>query len=137
MLAGTEAGLPGLTGCGVYYGAALTEAAGCANQDIYIVGGANSAGQAAVFLSRHARSVTLLVRGASLEQSMSYYLIQQLAGISQISVRTCTEVIEAHGDGHLDRLTLRDTANGKTETVDAGGLFNYARKTGMMPDAKR
>ncbi len=121
----SAAGLPGLTGCGVYYGAALTEAAGCANQDIYIVGGANSAGQAAVFLSRHARSVTLLVRGASLEQSMSYYLIQQLAGISQISVRTCTEVIEAHGDGHLDRLTLRDTANGKTETVDAGGLFVF------------
>jgi len=118
-------GLAGLTGCGVFYGAALTEAASCAGQDIFIVGGANSAGQAAVFLSRHARSVTLLVRGPSLEASMSYYLIQQLAGISQISVRACTEVIEAHGDGHLDRLTLRDTANGKTETVDAGGLFVF------------
>jgi thioredoxin reductase (NADPH) len=118
-------GLDGLTGCGVYYGAALTEAAGCAGQDVYIVGGANSAGQAAVFLSRHARSVTLLVRGPSLETSMSYYLIQQLAGISQISVRTCTEVAEAHGNGHLDRLTLRDTANGKTETVDAGALFVF------------
>ena len=118
-------GLAGLTGCGVYYGAALTEAASCAGQDIYIVGGANSAGQAAVFLSRHARSVTLLVRGPSLEQSMSYYLIQQLAGIPGISVRTCTEVAEAHGNGHLDRLTLRDTANGKTETVDAGALFVF------------
>ena len=74
-------GAPGcaeLTGRGVYYGSALTEAANCADQDVYIVGGANSAGQAAVYLARSARSVTLLVRGDSLQNSMSYYLTQQL-----------------------------------------------------------
>ena len=90
-------GVERLTGCGVYYGSALTEAANCSGQDVYIVGGANSAGQAAAYLSRGARSVTLLVRGRSLESSMSYYLIQQLAAIDNVSVRTCTEVIEAHG----------------------------------------
>ena len=71
-------GLDELTGRGVYYGSALTEAANCADQDVYIVGGANSAGQAAVYLSRRAKSVTILVRGPSLERSMSYYLIQQI-----------------------------------------------------------
>jgi thioredoxin reductase (NADPH) len=121
----TAPGLAPLTGCGVYYGAALTEAAACAGQDVYIVGGANSAGQAAVFLSQHAKSVTLLVRGNSLERSMSYYLIQQIAGIPQISVRTCTEVAAAHGNGHLDTLTLRDTSNGRAEDVEAGRLFVF------------
>jgi thioredoxin reductase (NADPH) len=121
----TAPGLAPLTGCGVYYGAALTEAASCDGQDVYIVGGANSAGQAAVFLSQHAKSVTLLVRGNSLERSMSYYLIQQIAGIPQISVRTCTEVAAAHGNGHLDMLTLRDTGNGRAEDVEAGRLFVF------------
>ena len=84
-----------MTGAGIYYGAALTEAEACKDADVFIVGGANSAGQAAVYLARFARSVTMLVRGGSLELSMSYYLIQQIAGIENISVRTCTEVIEA------------------------------------------
>ena len=101
-----------MTGAGVYYGAALTEAEGCKDQDVYIVGGANSAGQAAVYLAKFARSVTMLVRAPSLEASMSYYLIQQIAGIPNITVRTCTEVVEAHGDGHLEQLTLRDMATG-------------------------
>jgi thioredoxin reductase (NADPH) len=118
-------GLGDLTGRGVYYGSALTEASACVGQDIYIVGGANSAGQAAVYLSRHAKSVTLLVRGPSLERSMSYYLIQQIAGIGGITVRTCTEVTAAHGDGHLEHLTLRDTSTGSTETVDAQMLFVF------------
>src|SRR5204862_440129 len=86
-------GLAELTGRGVYYGSALTEASACLGQDIYVVGGANSAGQAAVYLSRHAKSVTILVRGPSLENSMSYYLIKQIDDIENISVRTCTEVI--------------------------------------------
>ncbi len=86
-------GCPEMTGAGVYYGAALTEAEACKDQDVYVVGGANSAGQAAVYLARFARSVTLLVRGPSLDQSMSYYLIQQIAGIDNITVRTCTEVV--------------------------------------------
>ena len=118
-------GLDEMTGRGVYYGSALTEAAACMAQDVYIVGGANSAGQAAVYLSRGARSVTILVRGASLQRSMSYYLVQQIESIPKISVRTCTEVIEAHGDDHLEGLTLRNTANGETETVSAQWLFVF------------
>jgi thioredoxin reductase (NADPH) len=118
-------GVSELTGRGVYYGSALTEASACLGQDVYVVGGANSAGQAAVYLSRHAKSVTILVRGSSLEKSMSYYLIRQIADIGNIRVRTCTEVIGAEGDGHLERLTLRDTANGSTETVDAQLLFLF------------
>ena len=121
-------GLEELTGRGVYYGSALTEASACIDQDVYIVGGANSAGQAAVYLSRHAKSVTLLVRGPSLERSMSYYLIQQIEGIDNITVRTCTEIIQADGDGHLEQLTLRNTANGSTETVDARAVVRIYRR---------
>jgi thioredoxin reductase (NADPH) len=118
-------GLDDMTGRGVYYGSTLTEAAACTGQDIYIVGGANSAGQAAVYLAKHAKSVTILVRGASLERSMSYYLIQQLREIGNISVRTCTEVIAAEGSDHLERLTLRDTSTGATEIVGAQWLFLF------------
>jgi thioredoxin reductase (NADPH) len=118
-------GLDDMTGRGVYYGSALTEAAACSGQDIFIVGGANSAGQAAVYLARGAKSVTILVRGSSLEQSMSYYLIQQIESIPNISVRTCTEVIGAEGSDHLERLTLRHTSTGATETVDAQWLFLF------------
>ena len=118
-------GLDDMTGRGVYYGSTLTEAAACTGQDIYIVGGANSAGQAAVYLAKHAKSVTILVRGATLERSMSYYLIQQIREIGNISVRTCTEVIAAEGSDHLERLTLRDTSTGATESVDAQWLFLF------------
>jgi thioredoxin reductase (NADPH) len=118
-------GLDEMTGRGVYYGSALTEAAACSKQDVYIVGGANSAGQAAVYLSRQARSVTLLIRGPALERSMSYYLIQQIDNIPNISVRTCTEVIGAQGEDHLETLTLRDTSTGKAEAVSAGWLFLF------------
>jgi len=118
-------GVDELTGRGVFYGSALTEAANCANQDVYIVGGANSAGQAAVYLARGARSVTLLVRAPSLESSMSYYLIQQIAAVPNISVRSCTEVVGAAGDEHLERLILRDNTTGQTETVNAQFLFVF------------
>jgi thioredoxin reductase (NADPH) len=118
-------GLDEMTGRGVYYGSTLTEAAACSGQDVLIVGGANSAGQAAVYLSRGAKSVTILVRGPSLESSMSFYLIQQIENIPAISVRTCTEVIGAQGDGHLESLTLRNTATGATETVSAQWLFLF------------
>src|SRR6185369_7383859 len=118
-------GLANLTGRGVYYGSALTEVSACLGQDVYIVGGANSAGQAAVFLSRHAKSVTILVRGPSLEASMSYYLIKQIEEVPNISVRTCTEVIEAIGEDHLENLRLRNTATGDTETVEAQLLFLF------------
>ena len=118
-------GLDEMTGRGVYYGSALTEATACDGQDIYVVGGANSAGQAAVYLARFAKSVTILVRGPSLEKSMSYYLIRQIADIPNITVRTCTEVTGAGGEGHLERLTLRDTATGAAEHVDAQMLFLF------------
>jgi thioredoxin reductase (NADPH) len=118
-------GLGDMTGRGVYYGSALTEAANCQGQDIYIVGGANSAGQAAVYLARQAKSVTILVRGPSLERSMSYYLIQQIEGIPEISVRTCTEVIGCEGDGHLECINLRNTATGETERIDTQWIFLF------------
>jgi thioredoxin reductase (NADPH) len=118
-------GMADMTGRGVYYGSALTEASACLGQDVYVVGGANSAGQAAVYLARHAMSVTILVRGSSLEKSMSYYLIRQIADIPNISVRTCTEVVEVKGSDHLESLTLRDTGKGTTESVDAQLLFLF------------
>ncbi|MEU0195086.1 FAD-dependent oxidoreductase [Streptomyces afghaniensis] len=114
-----------LTGCGVYYGSALTEAPACQGQDVYIVGGANSAGQAAMYLSRGAKSVTLLVRGESLTASMSHYLIQQIEESPNIRVRARTVVGEAHGDGRLERLTLRDVDTGETEQVDAQWVFVF------------
>jgi thioredoxin reductase (NADPH) len=114
-----------LTGRGVFYGSAATEAPACSGQDIYIVGAANSAAQAAVFLSQHAGSVTLLVRADGLERSMSYYLIRQIDEIPNIDVRLTTEVIEVHGDDHLEELTLCDTRAGTRETVRAGYLFVF------------
>jgi len=118
-------GLSEFTGRGIYYGSALTEAAACAGQDVYIVGGANSAGQAAVYLARHAKSVTLLVRGSALERSMSYYLVKQIENIPTINVRCCTEVVGAEGTDHLENLTLRNTANGDTEIVCGQLLFLF------------
>jgi thioredoxin reductase (NADPH) len=121
----TAPGLTELAGTGVFYGSALTEATGCTGHDVYIVGGANSAGQAAVYLSKTARSVTILVRGPSLRKSMSHYLVQQIEAIPNIKVRVCTEVIEAHGERRLEQLTLRDANSGGTETVQAHWLFVF------------
>jgi thioredoxin reductase (NADPH) len=118
-------GVAELTGRGVYYGSASTEGPSCADTDVYIVGGANSAGQAALFFSRYARSVTLVVRGDSLERSMSFYLIQQLTATGNIQVRTGTEVVQAHGSTHLEALTLCDGKHGTRETVVAGHLFVF------------
>jgi thioredoxin reductase (NADPH) len=120
------AGVEPLIGAGVYYGSALTEAMACADQDVFIVGGANSAGQSAVDLAKRANSVTIVVRGKTLESSMSHYLIQQIANIPKIRVLTCTQVIEAHeADGHLEKLTLRDDSTGATEIVDASHMFVF------------
>ncbi|WP_086748971.1 MULTISPECIES: FAD-dependent oxidoreductase [Streptomyces] len=118
-------GCADLTGCGVFYGSALTEAAGCQGHDVYIVGGANSAGQAAMYLSRGAKSVTLLVRGESLTASMSHYLIQQLAEAPNVFVRPGTVVEAAHGTNQLEQLTLKDLASGREELVDAQWLFVF------------
>jgi thioredoxin reductase (NADPH) len=118
-------GVGELTGRGVFYGSATTEAPSCADQDVYVVGGANSAGQAAVYLSRHARRVTLLVRADGLERSMSHYLIRQIRDSANIEVRTNTMLIGATGAEHLERLRLCDTASGKLEEVPAGFLFVF------------
>ena len=118
-------GIDDFTGRGVFYGSAMTEAARCAEQDVFIVGGANSAGQAAVYLSRGARSVTILIRAASLEASMSYYLIKQIEENPKISVRPCTEVVGVSGDGHLEQITLHNRATDETTTVDAQYLFLF------------
>jgi thioredoxin reductase (NADPH) len=121
-------GVPGadaLTGRGVFYGSAATEAPTCAGEDVYVVGGANSAGQAAVFLAKHARRVTLLVRADTLETSMSYYLIRQIDEIPNIEVRVTTEVIGVHGDDHLEEITLCNNRGGAQETVHAGYLFVF------------
>ncbi|WP_018505552.1 FAD-dependent oxidoreductase [Parafrankia discariae] len=118
-------GLTDLTGRGVFYGSALTEAPSCSGQDVYVVGGANSAGQAAMYFARHARSVTMLVRGKSLEASMSHYLIQQIAAVPAITVRVCTEVLSARGTDHLEGLVLRDNSTGETEQVDTQWLFVF------------
>ncbi|GAA3067379.1 hypothetical protein GCM10020254_08720 [Streptomyces goshikiensis] len=109
----------------MYYGSSLTEAASCQGQDVYIVGGANSAGQAAMYLARSAKSVTLLVRGESLTASMSYYLIQQIRETPNITVRTRTVVEAAHGEGHLEQLTLRDVDSDGAELVDAQWMFVF------------
>jgi thioredoxin reductase (NADPH) len=114
-----------LTGLGVFYGSAATEAPSCAGQDVYVVGGANSAGQAAVYLARHARRVTLLVRAAALEGSMSHYLIRQIRDAGNIQVRTGTEVSAVAGDQHLERLELCDIATGRTEEVASNFLFVF------------
>src|SRR4051794_2296700 len=118
-------GIADLTGRGVFYGSAATEAPACHGEDVYIVGGANSAGQAAVFFSRHARTVTVLVRGENLKASMSAYLIKQLQAIDNVRVRTGTEVAEACGDGHLEKLVLSDRNTGNKETVDAASMFVF------------
>ncbi len=120
----TAPGCDDLTGRGVFYGSANTEAPECAGRDVYIVGGANSAGQAAVFFSRHARSVTLVVRGESLHSSMSHYLIQQLDAIENVHVRTCTTVGEASGDEHLEKIRL-DHIDGSSELVETSHLFIF------------
>jgi thioredoxin reductase (NADPH) len=123
-----------LSGAGVYYGAALTEAMSCKEEIVYIVGGANSAGQAAMHFSRYADHVHMLVRGKSLESSMSKYLIDQIEATPNITVETGTEVIGMGGDTHLECLTLR-TPRGE-EARQASSLFIFigaAPKTDWMP----
>ncbi len=118
-------GVDDFTGRGVYYGSAMTEASECADRDVYIVGGANSAGQAAVFLSRNAKTVHLVVRSGSLDNSMSHYLVQQIAQIPNIQVHTNTEVTAADGDDHLQQIVLRNNVSGVEEKAEAERLFLF------------
>jgi thioredoxin reductase (NADPH) len=113
------------TGLGVFYGSAATEAPAVAGEEVYVVGGANSAGQAAVFLSRHARRVTLLVRADALERSMSSYLIRQIRDTPNIQVRTRTQVVGMAGQEHLEWLRLCDTRTGTVRVVASNFLFVF------------
>ncbi|MCP9486587.1 MAG: FAD-dependent oxidoreductase [Gaiellaceae bacterium MAG52_C11] len=114
-------GLAELEGAGVYYGASMSEAQALAGEPVFVVGGGNSAGQAALHLARYAREVTILVRRSSLVATMSRYLIDAIEGAPNVGVRSGTEIAAAAGDGFLERLELRD-ASGETETVAAAAL---------------
>ena len=112
-----------LNGAGVYYGGPTSEAPGLAGDDVYIVGGANSAGQAALHLARYARMVTLVIRASSLRAGMSDYLVRQVEAADNIEVRLGTQVVGGGGDGRLEHLVLRDLATQSETTVGAQALF--------------
>jgi thioredoxin reductase (NADPH) len=129
-------GVDDLRGKGIYYGSAATEGPSCAGQEVYIIGGANSAGQAAVYFSKHAKRVHMLVRGPSLEATMSSYLIDQIDGIDNIEVHTCTQVVSCKGSEHLERVTLTNSATGDSREVDTEWMFVFigaAPRTDWLP----
>ena len=115
--------LEALVGTGVFYGASVSEARAHVGQDVYVVGGGNSAGQAAVHLSRYAGRVTILIRRDSLVETMSSYLIEEIEAADNIEIRPCAEVTGCTGDGALESITLRDCVSGRTETAPAAALF--------------
>jgi thioredoxin reductase (NADPH) len=118
-------GVDALTGAGVYYGAALTEAANYRGQHVFVVGGANSAGQAAMFFSRFASKVSMLVRDDGLKNSMSQYLIDQIAGTQNIELLTRTQVVEAKGTDRLEAIVIQNSEKDTLETVPAAALFIF------------
>ena len=131
------ASLEELVGTGVFYGAAVTEAKAMTGQEVYVVGGANSAGQAATHLSEYASHVTLVVRGRSLTTSMSDYLIKEIEAAQNIDVRFGTCVVDGGGEGRLEHLVLKDLDSGLTETVGAAALFiliGAEPHTGWLPE---
>ena len=119
------AGLDELTGRGVYYGATASEASQCQGDDVYVVGGANSAGQAALNLAGFARRVVLVVRAATLEDTMSRYLVERITSAPHIEVRYRSEVVACRGDGHLEALTLSDRDSGVREEASSSWLFVF------------
>ncbi|WP_009632985.1 response regulator [Synechocystis sp. PCC 7509] len=118
-------GLEKLTGAGVYYGAAQTEAMSCQGEEVYIIGGANSAGQAAMYFSKYASQVTILVRGESLTKSMSQYLIDQINETPNIKVMVHSSVVEAKGETSLEAISIANSQTGETKTVSATSLFIF------------
>src|SRR5437763_36486 len=129
-------GFDRLVGRGIYYGAARSEASNTHGLDIHIIGAGNSAGQAAIFFASHARSVTILYRGETLEKSMSQYLVDQLATRTNIDVLYRTEVVAGHGDTSLETIDVRDAATGETTQLASGGLFIFIgadAETGWLP----
>jgi thioredoxin reductase (NADPH) len=130
-------GIEALTGAGVYYGAAITEALATKGEDCFVVGGGNSAGQAAMYLSGFARSVSILVRGESLAESMSQYLIDQIAGTPNIRVLNRTVVAGVQGEGRLESVTLGNTVTGEQQTLPGAALFIFIGalpRTDWLPD---
>jgi len=127
-----------LVGRGVYYGAAQTEALGTRGQDVFLIGGGNSAGQAAMFFANYARTVTLLVRRDGLEATMSRYLIDQLQTKSNVAVVPHSEVVGAHGDDHLESIVIQDVRNGRERVQATAALFVFIgadAQTTWLPDA--
>ncbi|HEY0071554.1 MAG TPA: FAD-dependent oxidoreductase, partial [Chloroflexia bacterium] len=118
-------GIDRLLGAGVFYGAAMTEAMACQDQHVYIVGGANSAAQAAMYFVNYAEDVTLLVRGNSLSAGMSQYLVDRIESAPNIHVRLNSSVASVDGDGRLETITIADSSTGQTETVSAGAVFIF------------
>jgi thioredoxin reductase (NADPH) len=130
-------GVDALLGAGVYYGAALTEAATYRGQDVIVVGGANSAGQGAMFFSRHARKVTILVRGPDLTASMSSYLVDRIAETPNVEVLANSSVVSARGDGRLEVVTVLDGVTGTRREIAAAAMFIFigaAPRTGFCAD---
>jgi thioredoxin reductase (NADPH) len=125
-----DPGEANFVGRGVYYGASVSDNTECAGEDVYIVGGANSAGQAAMFMSQTAKSVTMLIRGSSLEAGMSQYLVDRIVKAPNITVRTCTEVVDTVAeDGHLSGLVLLDKRTDETETVSCDRMCCFIGAT--------
>jgi thioredoxin reductase (NADPH) len=118
-------GLEALGTRGVSYGATASEAAQCVDEDVYVVGAANSAGQAALNFARYARRVVMVVRASGLERTMSEYLVRRIAATPNVEVRVCTEVVSARGNGHLEGLTLVDRASGQEYDVETHRLFVF------------
>ena len=130
-------GFDRLAGKGISYGASRSEAPDTHGQDVHIVGSGNSAGQAALFFSMHARTVTILCRGDTLTKSMSRYLIDQLATRANVEVRFSAEVAAVHGDASLEAIDVRDRATGAVARLASGGLFIFIgadAETGWLPD---
>ena len=129
-------GFPELTGRGVYYGASPSDAAATHGHDVHVIGAGNSGGQAAMFFSNHARSVTIVCRGESLEKSMSSYLIRQLATRANVNVRVRSEIVAAHGDDALEEVEIVDHSSGTVEREASGGVYIFIgadAETGWLP----
>ncbi|HEX5919658.1 MAG TPA: FAD-dependent oxidoreductase [Nocardioides sp.] len=118
-------GLDDFVGRGVYYGASASEATQTLGEDVYVVGAANSAGQAVLNFARYARRVVLVVRGESLEASMSHYLVSRIRAASNVEVRLRAEIVGTRGDGHLEGITVCDRARGTVEEADAGWVYVF------------
>jgi thioredoxin reductase (NADPH) len=141
-------GFDRLIGKGIYYGAARSEAGAANGLDLHLIGAGNSAGQAALYFANHARKVTLVVRGETLEKSMSHYLIEQLRAKSNVAVLLRSQVTAAHGGSHLEAIDIKDGADQSVHRAECGGLFVFigadaaasgdcSRQAGLCVDRRR